>query len=126
MFVIKNDEVLEMRISEAWFLINVSGNFVAYVCIDKLTDNYNFINGVDYGMQSNILGKISGYAATNNSYIFYQDPTNFRTKISDKVLNSLHLTFYDSTFSTLTPDNDYEIIIDLIITKKDVYENRSI
>lgn len=58
--VIKDDEVLEMRISEAWFLMNVSGNFVAYVCIDKLTDNYNFINGVDYGMQSSILGKISG------------------------------------------------------------------
>ena len=60
-------------------------------------------------MQSNILGKISGYAANNNSYIFYQDPT-----------------IYDATFSRLTPDNDYEIIIDLIITKKDVYENRSI
>ena len=57
---------------------------------------------------------------------FYQDPTNFRTRLSDNVLNSLHLTFYDSTFSKLIPDHDYEIIIDLIITKKDVYENRSI
>ena len=121
---IQDDEVLEMRLSEAFFHLNADGNFTAYVCIDKLTDNYNFIQNIDNGVQSTILGKVTGYST--GTYIIYQDPTNFRTRIYDKILNGLHITLFDSSWTRIIPDNDWEIVIDLIITKKDVYENRSI
>ena len=53
--VTKDDEVIEMRLSEAWFLLTNAGNF---------------IQRIDYGVQSNILGKISGYTANAYNYVF--------------------------------------------------------
>ena len=53
-----DDEILEMKLSEAWFLLGGASNFVAYVVIDQLTDNYDLINNTTLGNQCTILAKI--------------------------------------------------------------------
>ena len=115
-----------MKLSEAWFLLNGAANFVAYVVIDQLTDNYDFINTTTLGNQCNILAKIQNYTAGTNYYVIYQDPTNYRTRVYTTNLTNLHITLCDNTWAGITPTNDWECVIDLIITKKKSYEKRNI
>ena len=64
--------------------------------------------------------------AGTSYYVIYQDPTNYRTRVYTNRLTNLHITLYDNSWNRITPTNDWECVIDLIITKKKSYEKRNI
>ena len=39
--IVPDDQVVEIRLNDAWFQLAGVGQYIAYVTVDKLTDNVN-------------------------------------------------------------------------------------
>jgi hypothetical protein len=94
--------------------IDLSGNNSIYITTNLNTENaaWVYTNADSNGRASNVLAKVQ-FDSNSGGINFSTSSKSFKSKITDKYINSITFRLYDEDFVAYVPDIDWSITLDL-------------